>query len=421
MNRTGVMIVGALGHLATTVVTGALCLGKELCSRTGMVTDLEVFESLNLVEPGELVFGGWDIRSGSLLENARELVTRGRILPAEFFPAIEGDLQRLSGNVYPGTARNCGEAIGGLSKAEAVRDCGSLFDQIRALRLDIRRFKDSNSLETVLVVNLASTEPPLEHMRSHDDPAGFEAAIDENDCSAVRASSLYSYAAIQEKCPYINFTPSNGALIPAIVQLARNKKVPIMGNDGKTGETLVKSALAPMFTCRNLEVLSWEGFNILGNMDGKVLDHPENRESKIRTKDRILREILGYAPHSRVQINHVPSLGDQKTAWDFIHFKGFLGVNMSLQFTWQGYDSILAAPLVLDLIRLTELALRRGESGLLPQLAAFFKEPLGVSEHRLYMQFQSLMDYAERVCRETADTAMEFGREPVTSGGMPVR
>jgi myo-inositol-1-phosphate synthase len=223
--------------------------------------------------------------------------------------------------------------------------------------------------------------------------AALETCFDRND-EDVPASTIYAYAAIQEGCPYINFTPSRGALFPALVQLAEKNCVPVMGNDGKTGETLVKSALAPMFLCRNLEVLSWEGFNILGNMDGQVLDHPKNRESKIQTKGHVLSKILGYDPHSRVHIDYVPSLCDQKTAWDFIHFKGFLGSRMSLQFVWQGYDSLLAAPLVLDLARFAELAKRRGESGLMRHLACYFKDPVGVDEHRLYEQFRMLLDYA---------------------------
>jgi myo-inositol-1-phosphate synthase len=222
----------------------------------------------------------------------------------------------------------------------------------------------------------------------------FERALDRNDPGLVKASTIYAYAAVQEKCPYINFTPSSGALIPAVIGLAGRWGVPVMGNDGKTGETLVKSALAPLFLCRNLDVLSWEGFNILGNMDGCVLDHPENKESKIKSKDQVLSKILGYPLHSRVHIHYVPSLDDQKTAWDFIHFRGFLGSKMSLQFIWQGYDSLLAAPLILDLVRLAELAKRRGEGGLMPHLASYFKAPLGVEEHRLYEQFQMLLRYA---------------------------
>jgi myo-inositol-1-phosphate synthase len=396
------MIVGALGHLATTVVTGALSLRMGASSKAGMVTYLDDFTNLGLLEPGDLTFGGWDIRTGNMLDNARTLIQKSNILDPGLFPPIEEDLERSSANVFPGTAANCGEAICGLTGRGASRECASLSGLTDQLRRDIRKFRDVNRLDTVIVVNLASTEPPLDLRECHQDLGTFEESLEENDDTAVRASSLYAYAALREACPYINFTPSNGALIPALLQLAEETGVPVMGNDGKTGETLVKSALAPMFKCRNLDVMSWEGFNILGNMDGKVLDNPENRKSKIRTKDRILGKILGYAPHSRVHINHVPSLGDQKTAWDFIHFRGFLGVPMTLQFTWQGYDSILAAPLVLDLVRLTELAKRRGEAGLMPHLASFFKEPLGVEEHSLFAQFRLLLDYVECVDRGEA-------------------
>jgi myo-inositol-1-phosphate synthase len=181
-----------------------------------------------------------------------------------------------------------------------------------------------------------------------------------------------------------------------MIRLAEQQGVPVMGSDGKTGETLVKSVLAPMFAMRNLKVLSWEGFNILGNQDGKVLKSPENKESKIQSKDHLLPKILGYTPHSSVHINYVPSLDDQKTAWDFIHFEGFLETKMSLQFIWQGFDSILAAPLVLDLIRLTDKALERGESGTMPHLYCFFKSPLDEDSHDLVSQFKKLLQYVRQ-------------------------
>ena len=399
MEKTGVMLVGALGHLAGTVVMGALCLKSGLSAGTGMVTELEEFSGLGLLGPGAMVFGGWDVRAGSLSGNVKDLLRSTPGFHEDALAHIEYELRPLSRNVYPGTVLNCGEAIRDLAGKGTAREGETPMALVDQLRGDIRDFRARNGVDSVIVVNLASTEPPIEIQDCHGDPAAFMERLEDGDCSILRAGTLYSCAAILEGAPYINFTPSNAALPPALVKLASAKGVPVMGNDGKTGETLVKSALAPMFKCRNLEVLSWEGFNILGNMDGKVLDHPENRESKIRTKDRILKEILGYAPHSGVHINHVPSLGDRKTAWDFIHFRGFLGVEMSLQFVWQGCDSILAAPLVIDLVRLADLARRRGEAGLMPQLAPFFKEPLGIDEHRLFAQFQMLLDYASRITR----------------------
>jgi myo-inositol-1-phosphate synthase len=170
-----------------------------------------------------------------------------------------------------------------------------------------------------------------------------------------------------------------------------------MGHDGKTGETLLKSALAPMFANRNLQVMSWVGHNIFGNMDAVVLNDPTNKATKVRSKDRLLHQILGYSPQTLVSIEYIESLGDWKTAWDHIHFRGFLGTQMTMQFTWQGCDSLLAAPLVIDLVRLTERAARHGERGLLPFLASFFKSPLGVTEHDFVRQFQMLETWVDSV------------------------
>jgi myo-inositol-1-phosphate synthase len=394
--KTGVYFIGALGSISITVVAGALALGKKLAPPLGMVTGTDIFDAMDLVAPADLVFGGCDIRRPD--ENGRDIFDRIAPVHPAILMQIQEELRDYQRSIDTGCSRNCGEAIEKLAGNAA---CGeeTLRAEIGLIRSRFREFKQKHGLGEVLVVNLASTEPPIEIRACHGDLAAFEDRLDKNDREAVRASTLYAYAAIAEGCPYINFTPSNGALFPAMVQFAEKNRVCVMGNDGKTGETLVKSALAPMFSCRNLEVMSWEGFNILGNMDGQVLDHPGNKESKLRTKDRVLSKILGYAPHTHVGIDYVPSLGDQKTAWDFIHFRGFLGAKMSLQFVWQGYDSILAAPLVLDMIRLAELAGSRGEFGLMPHLASFFKAPIGVEVHALHDQFQLLLDYAEKFRR----------------------
>jgi myo-inositol-1-phosphate synthase len=215
-------------------------------------------------------------------------------------------------------------------------------------------------------------------------------------------SACYAWAALSEGCAYVNFTPNAGTDWGGMAELAARNRVPFYGDDGKTGETLIKTTLAPMFAHRNLQVLSWEGVNLLGNNDGRVLGDPGNREAKLRNKERVLGGILGYEPHTGVTINYVPSLGDWKTAWDLIHFQGFMDVPMTLQFTWQGSDSILAAPLVLDLVRLAELAMRRGEHGPMHHLAAFFKNPLGVAEMDFHRQFDALLAYAaQHLARET--------------------
>jgi myo-inositol-1-phosphate synthase len=156
----------------------------------------------------------------------------------------------------------------------------------------------------------------------------------------------------------------------------------------------MKSALAPMFAHRNLHVLSWVGHNIFGNRDGQVLNDPRNKASKVRTKDAVISSIVGYKPQTHVSIEYIESLDDWKTAWNHIHFEGFLGTKMVLQFTWQGCDSLLAAPLVIDVARLALLAKRRGEAGVLRQLACFFKDPMGAGTHDFWEQFQALREYA---------------------------
>lgn len=394
MNRTGVFFIGALGYIATTVMAGTIALKKGLTGKTGMVTDLDAFSGLGLIKPEDIVYGGWDIRDETPLQSANRFFKSSQ-LPSELLPMIEGGLIELASNIYRGVTTNCGNAIQRLGTLEAAPAL-DLKSEIEKLRSDIRDFREKNSLDDVIVINLASTEPPLAPSPFHLTLDAFTECINGDRTDAVRASTLYAYAAVAEGCPYINFTPSNGALLPAILELAEKERVPVMGNDGKTGETLVKSALLPVFLNRNLEVLSWEGFNILGNMDGRVLDEPENKESKIFTKDRILPKVLGYTPHSKVHIHYVPSLDDQKTAWNFIHFKGFLGAKMSLQFTWQGYDSILAAPLVIDLARLAEFSKRRGESGPMKHLASFFKAPVDIEEHRFFEQFEMLSEYLKK-------------------------
>jgi len=245
------------------------------------------------------------------------------------------------------------------------------------------------------VVNVASTEPPTDVTGWPTSWAELERQLNAGEACSLPASSLYAIAALDAGHSYLNFTPSLGPAIPAIDELARLRRSRYYGCDGKTGETLMKSVLAPMFAQRNLRVLSWVGHNIFGNMDGHVLDDPTNKRAKVASKDHLVREILGYSPKTVVSIEYVPDMDDWKTAWDHIHFAGFLGLPMTLQFTWQGCDSALAAPLVLDLVRFTELANRRGTIGAMPFLASFFKSPYGVNEHAFDRQFQMLEDWAK--------------------------
>ncbi len=319
-----------------------------------------------------------------------------RAASREVIDRCRGELERIEARIRPGTTWNVGPTIAALADLDLPQ--GETPRQIvDRLQDDLRHFQEGEKLDHMIVVNVASTEPPLPSaaLPVATLPASwadFEPALKSAECP-LPASSLYAIAALDLGCSYINFTPSLGAAPAAIDELARLRGGRHAGCDGKTGETLLKSVLAPMFAARNLQVMSWVSHNIFGNMDGRVLDDPANKQAKLQSKDRLLGEILGYKPQTHISIEFIESLGDWKTAWDHIHFAGFLGTPMTFQFIWQGCDSVLAAPLVIDLIRFTELARRRGQTGLLKFLASFFKSPLGVDEHGFVHQFQMLQQW----------------------------
>ncbi|PIE22267.1 MAG: myo-inositol-1-phosphate synthase [Planctomycetota bacterium] len=394
--RLGVWLVGARGGLATTLIAGARAYARGLTSAAGLLTETPPFGPLDLVAVDQLVFGGHDIRSCSTKDCADEIRRDSGSISPEFIKALSRDFAGFDAEVRTGSAREAGKAIRAIADKEHQEDTRSLREITDSLRADLRSFKERKKLDTLIVVNLASTEPPLRSARAHSKLALFEKALDKDQKRLVRPSTLYAYAAAKEACPFLHFTPSDATLIPAICELFQNQGLPYMGRDGKTGETLVKSALAPMFKYRNLQVMSWQGYNMLGDRDGRILDSDENKASKVQTKDSLLESILGYAPHTKVEIDFVPSLGDRKTAWDFVHFAGFLDHQMSLQFTWQGVDAVLAAPLVIDMVRLSELALRHGETGPMLHLAAFFKRPHACDQDDLHAQWHMLEEYLKQ-------------------------
>lgn len=385
--RIGVWLAGAKGDIATTVIVGAHALAKGLISSAGLTTELPPLSGLGLVPPGSLVFGGNDIDSRALRESAQSLYSNSRTVSRELLDAVATDLDEVETNILIDPQLSW-------HPLRPDSDAPPLADLIARLRNAIQDFRQRHRLQRVVVVNLTSAEPDPAPGPDLDKLAGLESAIAADRKDLVTPGIAYAYAALVEDCPYINFTPNAGTTLGAIRELAKQRRLPFAGNDGKTGETLVKTALAPMFASRNLQVLSWEGVNMLGNNDGRALDVADNRHAKMRNKEGVLESMLGYAPHAGVDINYVPSLGDWKTAWDLIHFQGFLDVKMSMQFTWQGCDSILAAPLVLDMVRLADFAHRHDEYGAMRHLAAFFKNPIEIEEMALWPQFQLLLQYA---------------------------
>ncbi|MEO0478894.1 MAG: inositol-3-phosphate synthase [Planctomycetota bacterium] len=402
--KVGIWIFGALGGLATTLVTGTRAAAKGLMPAQGLLTESPLCEGLDFPSLGSMVFGGHEVRRGKPRDAAVEIHERTGTIPYPLLDLLEEDYRAYGKEIRKGVLTNSGRTIRKMVGSDSTaKDDETLLEAVTRLQKEIKSFKRRNDLSTVLCVNLCSTEPKLKLTRTHQTREGLEKAIAKNQQSTVRPSTLYAYAAASLGLPFLNFTPSNGTLIPAIREIFEQEGAPYMGSDGKTGETLVKSALAPMFKYRNLKVLSWQGYNILGDRDGAVLNDAENKASKVESKDRLLHSILGYPLHTHVGIDYVPSLDDLKTAWDFIHFQGFLGVKMSLQFTWQGADAVLAAPLILDLVRFLELAQKRGEVGAQPQLASFFKSPLDCDEHDLHRQWHDLGRYLDGVRDDSPD------------------
>lgn len=390
--RTGIWFIGAWGGVATTAALGLAALKRKLTDTTALVTASPLFQGLDLDTPDNFVVGGHDIRKTSYLESVLDLHHRSNVFAHALIEGCKEDLAAWDANVRPGSVVGSGATISKMADLPKAQQPEGPRQVVERIQTDIREFQSRNRLDQVIVVSVASTEPPFVPDAGYESIAKFRSLL-EDRLARIPTSSLYAWAGIDLGFPYVNFTPSLGASFPAALELAREKKVPLAGKDGKTGETMMKSVLAPMFALRNLRILSWVGHNIFGNRDGLVLDDPLNKESKIRTKDQLIQQIVGYKPQTHVSIEYIPSMDDWKTAWDHIHFQGFLGTKMILQFIWQGCDSILAAPLVLDLVRLTLFAHRRGESGVLRHLACFFKSPMGVEEHDFFKQYAMLEDY----------------------------
>lgn len=393
--RVGLWLIGACGGVGTTAALGLAALRRGLTDQTSLVTALPLFHPLVLDEPDDFVIGGHDVRRASFLESARELHRRSNVFEPALIDACSEQLEAWAANLRPGTVQNTGATISRLADLpEAQRPEGPR-QTIERIQKDLRGFRDSHRLDQVVVINVASTEPPWPLDEIPEQPEKVPSALERRP-NLLPASSLYAWATLDLGWPYINFTPSLGATFPAALELAQARKAVCGGQDGKTGETLLKAVLAPMFALRNVRILSWVGHNIFGNRDGQVLDDPANKASKLKTKDQVVSSIVGYKPQTHVSIEYIESLDDWKTAWDHIHFQGFLGVKMMLQFTWQGCDSILAAPLVLDLARLALHAQRRGEIGVLRHLACFFKNPMSVQEHDFFKQWAMLEEYVQR-------------------------
>ncbi|MDQ4052681.1 MAG: inositol-3-phosphate synthase [Actinomycetota bacterium] len=384
MGTLGIWFVGARGSLATTATIGVRALAAGLVDTTGCVTTHRDLDGRGLAAYDQIVTGGHDIATTSLQKRAEDLVAGG-VVPHHLVRLLHDDLEVAESRLRPGLHAG---------------DASQQRDAVDRLSDDITDF--GRTVDRVVVVDVSSTEPPLEASADVSSWPDLQQAWAAGR-RPLTPSSTYACAALLAGAGYVGFTPSPGIDLPALRDLAKVMGVPFAGCDGKTGETLVKSALAPMFATRALAVRSWTSVNLLGGGDGATLADPEAARSKTAAKRTGLDAMLGHPVAGPMHIDFVDDLGDWKTAWDHVRFDGFLGTRMTLQFTWEGCDSALAAPLVLDLARLVGRAQDVGEAGPLPDLGFFFKSPFDSDEHRLAQQWDALTAWS-RSCADRVAT-----------------
>jgi myo-inositol-1-phosphate synthase len=396
------------------MIAGVLLMKRGLAPRIGMVTertDAKVGESLpdllDLASIDQLVFAGWDVRFANVFEGA----LHHKVLPRETLAVVEEELRAIQ--PWPGVfSRAYAENVQG----EHVVPELSYREQVGIIRRNIEDFKKASSLTRVVVVNLGSTEAFLEPSAVHESLEAFEHGLDRDD-PAITPAMRYFYAANQAGAAYCNFTPSL-TNVPALAEHAVMHRTPFAGMDGKTGQTLVKTALAAMFRVRRLHIEGWYSTNVLGNNDGLVLDSPGSNKTKLISKAAVLDSIVGYkVENHHVHIHYYKPRGDSKEAWDNIDIVGFAGIPMQMKINFLCQDSALAAPLVLDLVRLLDVAQRCGERGVQPQLAMFFKSPWHAegqpAVHDLFAQEQMLLAWAREVSRRPGKTPVRPAASPV--------
>jgi myo-inositol-1-phosphate synthase len=385
----GILVVGC-GAVATTFMTGVLMARKGLAKPVGSVTQydkirvgkgdnkkyLHYGEIVPLATLDDIVFGTWDVYP----QNAYQAAVYAEVLKAKDIEPVRDELEQIV-PMKAAFDRNYAKRLDG----DNVKPCNTRWEMVEALREDIVGFKHRTGVSRVVVIWAASTEiyVPVD-MEVHGTLAALEAAMKADDREHVAPSMCYAYAALMEGCPFIMGAPNTTVDIPAMWELAEKTHMPIAGKDFKTGQTLVKSGFAPILKVRNLGLNGWFSTNILGNRDGLVLDEPANfhtkEVSKLSTLETILKkedqpDLYGNIYH-KVRINYYPPRNDNKEGWDNIDLFGWMGYPMQIKINFLCRDSILAAPLLLDLTLLSDLAARAGRYGIQRFLSFFLKSPM---------------------------------------------
>ena len=400
------VLTPGLGAVATTLIAGVCAARRGLARPIGSVTQLQTIrlgkrtegrsplikELVPLAPLEDLVFGAWDIFD----DNAYEAAKRAQVLTAEHLEQVREDLEAIR----PMSAVFSSDYVKRITGPN-VKTGPDKMDLAEQLRADIRNFIKDQGCERAVMVWCASTEVFVEEAPVHCTIEAFEQGLRDSD-PLIAPSMIYAYAAIKEHVPFMNGAPNRCVDTPALLALALAEGVPIGGKDFKTGQTLMKTILAPGFKARMLGLSGWFSTNILGNRDGEVLDDPGSFKTKETSKLSVLHTILQpemypelYGDfYHKVRINYYPPRGDAKESWDNIDIFGWMGYPMQIKVNFLCRDSILAAPLVLDLVLFLDLAQRAGMRGIQEWLSFYFKAPMHAPglypEHDIFIQLMKL-------------------------------
>ncbi|MFN8103105.1 MAG: inositol-3-phosphate synthase [Acidimicrobiia bacterium] len=424
---TLLVLTPGMGAVATTFMAGVEAVRRGAAEPTGSLSQLQTIrlgprsegrnplikDIVSLAALDDLAFAGWDV----FADDAYEAASRAAVLDSRDLEPLRDFLSTIE----PMPAAFDQSYVKRLDGPN-VKSAPSKMDLAEELRDDIRSAIASAGASRAVMVWCGSTEIYLQPTEIHKDLATFERGLKEND-PGIAPSQLYAYAAIMEGVPYANGAPNLSADVPVLEQLAVERGVPVCGKDFKTGQTLLKTAIAPAFKARMLGVAGWYSTNILGNRDGEVLDDPDSFKAKEVTKSSVLDAILEpdsypdlYADlYHKVRINYYPPRGDAKEGWDNIDIFGWLGYPMQIKLNFLCRDSILAAPIVLDLALFLDLAARAGHCGLQEWLSFYFKSPTTavghVPEHDLFIQHMRLKNTLRVLAGEEPLThlAEDFG------------
>jgi len=421
--KLGVLLPG-MGAVGTTVIAGCLLVRKGVALPVGSLTQLGhirlgkrtddrtplIRDFVDIANMDDLVFGGWDLFS----DNAYDSACNADVLTKEHLNAVASELKAIK----PMSAVFFPEYVKRL-RGENVKTLKNKMELAEAVREDIRCFIKQNQVDRCVAVWCGSTEVHHEPSEVHSTLSKFETGLANSD-PAISPSMVYAYALIKEGVPYANGAPNLTTDIPALLELSKKHRVPLSGKDFKTGQTLMKTILAPGIKARMIGIKGWFSSNILGNRDGEVLDDPESFKTKEVSKLGVLETILQpelnrslYSDmYHKVRIEYYPPRGDQKEGWDNIDIFGWLGYPMQIKVNFLCRDSILAAPIVLDLVLLMDLAQRAGFSGIQEWLSFFYKSPMTAPglypENDLFIQSMKLKNTLRWIAGEDLITHLGY-------------